>query len=94
MLPDAFIRRMRGLLGPEGAGIRIFPQEYTTMLLILPFGGFLVLGCIIAAMQYFQNRAKAKAGEEERELEEQAQRARESQMLRMRSRRLRSEIDF
>lgn len=38
--------------------------------------------------------AKAKAEREERELEEQAQRARESQMLRLRSRRLRSEIDF
>ena len=54
-----------GLLGPEGAGVRIFPQEYTTMLLILPFGGFLVLGCIIAAMQHLQNRAKAKAAGEE-----------------------------
>ena len=54
-----------GLLGPEGAGVRLFPQEYTTMLLILPFGGFLVLGVIIAAMQHLQNRAKAKADGEE-----------------------------
>ena len=35
-----------------------------------------------------------KAARELRELEEQAERARQSQMLRMRSRRLRSEIDF
>ena len=41
-----------------------------------------------------EEERKAKEEQEARELEEQAQRARESQMLRMRSRRLRSEIDF
>ncbi len=54
-----------GLIGPEGAGIRILPQEYTTLLMILPFGGFLVLGVLIAAVQYFTNRAEDKKRKEE-----------------------------
>lgn len=49
-----------GILGFEGAGIRILPQEYTTLFIILPFGGFLVLGVLIAAMQYLSNRASDK----------------------------------
>ena len=45
--------------------------------------------------QEAKEQAEREAKErEERELEEQAQRARESQMLRLRSRSLRSEIDF
>ncbi len=52
-----------GLLGPEGAGIRILPAEYTTLHIILPFGGFLVLGCLIAAMQYFSRKAAEKKKE-------------------------------
>ena len=31
-----------------GAGIQIFPSEYGAMLLVLPFGGFLMLGSLIA----------------------------------------------
>ena len=53
-----------GLIGPEGAGIRILPQEYTTLLMILPFGGFLVLGDLIAAVQYFTNRAEDRKRKE------------------------------
>ena len=53
-----------GLIGPEGAGIRILPQEYTTLLMILPFGGFLVLGVLIAAVQYFTNRAEDRKRKE------------------------------
>lgn len=49
-----------GILGFEGAGIRVLPQEYTTLFIILPFGGFLVLGVLIAAMQYLSNRASDK----------------------------------
>ena len=41
-----------GLLGPDGAGIRIIPEGYPALLLILPVGGFLTLGCLIALMQY------------------------------------------
>ena len=42
-----------GLLGPEGAGIRILPEQFPAMMLILPVGGFLTLGVLIAVVQYF-----------------------------------------
>ncbi len=42
-----------GLLGPDGAGIRILPEQFPAMMLILPVGGFLTLGVLIAAVQYF-----------------------------------------
>lgn len=40
-----------GLLG-GGAGVRILPEQVPAMLLILPFGGFLTLGCLIAFSQW------------------------------------------
>ena len=46
-----------GLLGVDGAGIRIIPEGYPAMMLILPVGGFLTLGVLIAAVQYFMNRS-------------------------------------
>ncbi len=49
-----------GILGFEGSGIRLLPQEYTTLFIILPFGGFLVLGVLIAAMQYISNKSAEK----------------------------------
>ena len=55
-----------GILGVEGAGIRILPEEYTTLFLILPFGGFLVLGVLIAAMQHISNKAEEKKRKEAR----------------------------
>ena len=53
-----------GILGIEGAGIRILPTEYTTLFIILPFGGFLVMGVLIAAMQHISNKASEKRKEE------------------------------
>ncbi|MDD6188991.1 MAG: electron transport complex subunit E [Clostridiales bacterium] len=53
-----------GILGFEGAGIRILPQEYTTLFIILPFGGFLVLGILIAAMQHISNKNAEKKRKE------------------------------
>ena len=41
-----------------GAGIRIFPAEYGALMLVLPVGGFLTLGCLIAVVQWAQNRKK------------------------------------
>ena len=35
-----------------GEGIRILPEQYPALLLILPFGGFLTLGCLIAFSQW------------------------------------------
>lgn len=43
-----------------GAGIQIFPSEYGALLIILPFGGFLTLGCLIAFMQWMLSRDKSK----------------------------------
>lgn len=56
-------------LDGTGAGIQIFDPQYGLAILNRPFGGFLTLGCLIALMQYFTNRAKKKA-EEKKEAEE------------------------
>ena len=47
-----------GLLGVDGKGIQILPAEFGIKMLTLPVGGFLVLGCLIAAMQWALNRKK------------------------------------
>ncbi len=41
-----------GIIGADGAGIRLIPHEYTALLVVLPFGGFITLGCLIALMQW------------------------------------------
>lgn len=43
-----------------GLGIRIIPEGYPALMLVLPFGGFLTLGCLIAVVQYFMNRSASK----------------------------------
>ena len=48
-----------------GLGIRLIPEGYPALLLILPFGGFLTLGCLIAAVQYFSNRSASKSKKSE-----------------------------
>lgn len=50
-----------GILGVDGAGLRILPEQFPAMMLILPVGGFLTLGVLIAAVQYFLNRSKKGA---------------------------------
>ena len=50
-----------------GEGIRIIPEGYPAMQLVMPVGGFLVLGCVIAASQWLikhmeQNKKKKEAG--------------------------------
>jgi electron transport complex protein RnfE len=47
-----------------GAGIQIFPAEYGALLLVLPFGGFLTLGVLIAVMQWAVSRVGNKKKEE------------------------------
>ena len=42
-------------------GIQLFPAEYGIMYMILPFGGFVTLGCLIALMQYVLAKSAAKA---------------------------------
>jgi electron transport complex protein RnfE len=44
-----------GLLN-GGEGIRIIPQDMAAMQLVMPVGGFLVLGCVIALSQWLMRR--------------------------------------
>ena len=41
-----------------GAGIRILPENVVALGMILPVGGFLTLGLLIAVFQYFVNKPK------------------------------------
>ena len=47
-----------GLLGPAAKGIQIIPKQFAAGMLTLPVGGFLVLGCLIAAMQWALSKSK------------------------------------
>ena len=47
-----------GLLGAGGKGIQIIPAQVPAGMLTLPVGGFLVLGCLIAAMQWALSKSK------------------------------------
>jgi len=47
-----------GILGPDAKGIQIFPAEYGIGVMTLPVGGFLMLGFLIAAMQWALAKAK------------------------------------
>ena len=49
-----------GLLGPDAKGIQIIPAQFPAGMLTLPVGGFLVLACLIAAMQWALARPKNK----------------------------------
>ncbi len=51
-----------GLLN-GGDGIRIIPEGYPAMLLVMPFGGFLVLGLLIAASQWLMKYLEKKEKE-------------------------------
>lgn len=44
-----------------GAGIRILPEGTPAMLMIMPVGGFLTLGCVIAASQWLMKRKGEKS---------------------------------
>lgn len=56
-------------LDGTGAGIQIFPAEFGASIMTLPFGGFLTLGLLIAAMQYALKKS-AKKAEENKEVDE------------------------
>ena len=49
-----------GILGPDLKGIQIIPSQFPAGMLTLPVGGFLVLGCLIAAMQWALSKSKNK----------------------------------
>ena len=48
-----------GLLN-GGEGIRIIPEGYPAMQLVMPVGGFLVLGCVIAGSQWLIQHMEKK----------------------------------
>ena len=54
-----------GLLGEGGAGIRIIPEQFPAMQIVMPVGGFLVLGFVIAGsqalMKYMAKKSKEGA---------------------------------
>ena len=47
-----------GILGVDGKGIRILPEQFPAGMLTLPVGGFLVLGVLIAVMQWALSKSK------------------------------------
>ena len=49
-----------GILGPDLKGIQIIPSQFPAGMLTLPVGGFLVLGCLIAFMQWALAKSKNK----------------------------------
>ena len=53
-----------GLLGVNGAGIQIIPQPFPAMQMVMPVGGFLVLGFVLAGsqalMKYLEKKNKMK----------------------------------
>ena len=46
-----------------GEGIRIISEAYPAMLMIMPVGGFLTLGCVIAGFQWYTRRRNNKKKE-------------------------------
>ena len=54
-----------GLLGEGGAGIQIIPQPFPAMQMVMPVGGFLTLGFVIAWFQWYMRRRQNKMKEKE-----------------------------
>ena len=70
---------IRELLGKgsfgTGNGIQIFPSEYGALVLTLPIGGFITLGCLIALMQYALRKSAEKKEAKEKALAAQEKEA-------------------
>ena len=52
-------------LDGTGGGIQLMPAEFGALAMILPFGGFLTLGILIAAVQYFMRKSDEKKAKKE-----------------------------
>ena len=52
-----------GVIGTDG--IRILPEQYPALLIILPVGGFLTLGCLIAFTQWVNRKLAERAERKE-----------------------------
>ncbi len=57
-------------LDGTGAGIRIIPEGFGAGALVLPFGGFLTLGCLMAVMQFALRKSNEKKARKEKEVKE------------------------
>ena len=53
-----------------GGGIQLFPGEFGVAIMNLPFGGFLTLGLLLAAMQYVLKKSAEKKEKAEKEVNE------------------------
>ena len=53
-----------GLLN-GGEGIRIIPDPFPAMQMVMPVGGFLVLGCVIAGSQYLMKKLENRKNDKE-----------------------------
>ncbi|MBQ7345538.1 MAG: electron transport complex subunit E [Oscillospiraceae bacterium] len=53
-----------GLLN-GGEGIRIIPEGYPAMQIVMPVGGFLVLGCVIAGSQFLMKKLETRKMDKE-----------------------------
>ena len=53
-----------GLLGEGGAGIQIIPAQFPAMQIVMPVGGFLVLGFVLAGSQWLMKRVDNKPKKE------------------------------
>ena len=54
-----------GLLGVGGSGITIIPAPFPAMQMVMPVGGFLALGCILAGFQYYTKKLEIKKKDKE-----------------------------
>ena len=53
-----------------GGGIQLIPEEFGAAIMNLPFGGFLTLGLLLAAMQYVLKKSAEKKEKAEKEVNE------------------------
>ena len=53
----------KGVFGADG--IRILPAQYPALMIILPVGGFLTLGCLIALTQWVNRKLAAREASKE-----------------------------
>ena len=52
-----------GLLGANGAGIQVFPADFAALQMIMPVGGFLPLGFVVAGFQWLNRKLENKKKE-------------------------------
>ena len=57
-------------LDGTGAGLRLIPEGFGAGALVLPFGGFLTLGLLMAVMQYALRKSNEKKAQKEKEVKE------------------------